>query len=159
MLKQVSTIWFWMSFRWISIRRRFALKYIGIYSIQNCLFHIMVSLWDIFINERTKRRTEDSRTFFITELLLRIRMHGKISRLELDLVEKFRTTPLKCHRCDAKPSNIRALKLHLRVHSNWRPRIAWFWFEIDKLLFFRLINMSQVICIIHFSAVNLIKRQ
>lgn len=56
--------------------------------------------------------------FFITELLQQICKHGQISRLEPDQVESLRSTPLKCHRCNAKPSNMQALKQHLRVHSN-----------------------------------------
>lgn len=56
---------------------------------------------------------------FISELLQRIRMDGKISKLDPIMAQTLHDTPLKCHRCSAKPCNMHALKLHLRVHSNY----------------------------------------
>lgn len=68
--------------------------------------------------KRQKIDSHFSNRYFIVELLHRIQKHGNVSKLDPILVQTLYDTPLKCHRCGAKPCNMHALKLHLRVHSN-----------------------------------------
>ncbi|XP_055304751.1 aprataxin-like protein [Sitodiplosis mosellana] len=68
---------------------------------------------------KTKKHWNSFTTeFFVPheDLVKQIEVNGKVSKLNADVAKDLLSTPLKCHRCDAKPKTIPDLKAHILQH-------------------------------------------
>lgn len=95
---------------------------IGYHAIPNMLqVHLHVISTDFNSPSlKTKKHWNSFTTeYFIPheELVRRIEVDGKISKLDATVAARLLNSPLKCHRCNTTPKSIPDLKSHLLMHS------------------------------------------